>query len=409
MHILFIHQIFLSPKEAGSTRHFELAKYLVKKGNRVTIIGSTVSYLTGKVEERFKGKFLYKEVIGGVEIIRVLTYSKIHKSYVKRLLSFISFMISSIIGGLRTDKIDIVIACSPQIFTGISGYVLSKIKRVPFIFEIRDLWPKFAIEIGILTNSLIIFLAEFLEKFIYKKADYFIINSPGFYDHLKKFGIQQNKIFLIPNGVDTKIFMPENKYNRVRKDLELDKNFIVMYSGAHGLANSLDTIVHSARLLIDYPEIKFLFVGDGKEKKRLAKLRNEYKLRNVIFIDAQPKKRMPEFCNAADICVATLKKLDCFTTTYPNKIFDYMACGRPTILAIDGVAREVIEKAKAGEFVEPENPKNLAVTILKFYKNPILIEEYGMHARRYVVDHFDREKIAENLNSSLNKVLKSHI
>jgi len=406
MHILFIHQIFLSPREAGSTRHFELAKHLVKKGNRVTVIGSTVSYLTGEVEDRFRGKLLYKEVIEGVEIVRIWSYSKIHKSYVKRIFSFITFMISSIIYGLKIDKVDIIIACSPQIFTGISGYMLSKIKRVPFIFEIRDLWPRFAIEAGVLTNSILIFLARLLEKFIYKRADYFIINSPGFYEHLRKFGSKQDKIFLIPNGVDTKIFKPDKKYNQIRKELGLDKDFVVLYSGAHGLANSLDTIICSVMSLSDYPKIKFLFVGDGKEKRHLMKLRDNYKLKNVLFISAQPRSKMPEFCNAADVCLATLKKLDSFTTTYPNKIFDYMACGRPTILAIDGVAREVIEKAKAGEFVEPENPERLAQTILKFYHNRDLIKEYGMNARRYVVEHFDRAKIAENLNIILNEISK---
>ena len=402
MHILLIHQIFLSPKEAGSTRHFELAKYLVKKGNKVTIIGSTLSYLTGTVEDRLKGKFITRESIEGIEIIRAWAYSKIHKSYVNRFFSFISFMISSIIAGLKTKKVNIIIACSPQIFTGISGFVLSKLRGVPFIFEVRDLWPKFAIETGVITNPILIFLAEFLEKFIYKKADYFIINSPGFFSHLKKFGIKKEKIFLIPNGVDTKVFKPEDKYNRVRKELGLNDDFVVMYSGAHGLANNLDTIIHSARLLDDYHDIKFLFVGDGKEKPRLMKLTESYNLKNVIFAGAQPKEKMPEYCHAADVCIAILKKLDSFTTTYPNKIFDYMACGCPTILAIDGVAREVIEKAKAGEFVEPDNQEQLAQKVLKFYNSPELTKQYGINARRYVKDHFDREKIAENLNAALH-------
>jgi len=406
MHILFIHQIFLTPAEAGSTRHFELAKYLVKKGNKVTIIGSTVSYLTGTVEERFKGKFITRESIEGVEIVRSWAYSKIHKSYVSRFFSFISFMLSSIIAGLKTKKADVIIACSPQIFTGISGFVLSKLRKVPFIFEVRDLWPKFAIETGVITNSVIISLAEFLEKFIYKRADYFIINSPGFFSHLEKFGIKKEKIFLIPNGVDTRVFKPKDKYNQARKELGLNDDFVVMYSGAHGLANSLDTIIQSALLLVDYHDIKFLFVGDGKEKPRLMKLMESYGLKNVIFAGAQPKEKMPEYCNAADVCIAILKKLDSFTTTYPNKIFDYMACGRPTILAIDGVAREVIEKAKGGEFVEPDNQEQLAQKVLKFYNNPELIKQYGINARKYVEDHFDREKIAGNLNNVLNDVLK---
>ncbi|MHA1382078.1 MAG: glycosyltransferase family 4 protein, partial [Candidatus Helarchaeota archaeon] len=284
-------------------------------------------------------------------------------------------------------------------------YILSKIKKTTFIFEIRELWTKFAIETGVLNNSLAVFLAGFLEKFIYKRADYFIINSPGFYKHLEKFGVAKNKTFLIPNGVDTKIFKPDNKYNQVRKEFNLNKNFVVLYSGAHGLANSLDTIIESARLLKDRSDIKFLFVGDGKEKRHLVLIRDKYKLKNVIFVDAQSKSKMPEYCNAADVCLATLKKLDSFKTTYPNKIFDYMACGRPTILAIDGVAREVLEKAKAGEHVEPENPHQLARAVLKFFNNKDLITEYGKNARKYVIEHFDREKIAEYLNVILNEIL----
>jgi len=408
MHILLIHQYFVSPNEAGGTRHFELARYLIKKGHKITIIGSTISYLTGTSSSKYRRKILVRENIEGINIIRTYAYSGINKSYNNRLISFITFMISSIIAGLFVKNIDVIIASSPQIFVGISGYVVKKMKRVPFIFEIRDLWPKFAIDTGVLMSPLLIKLSNILEKFIYKKADYFIINSPGFYEHLDKFDIQKDKIFLIPNGVDTKIFRPDKKYNRVRKDLNLEKNFIVLYSGAHGLANCLETVIESARLLSNNPNIKFLFVGDGKEKRNLILLRDKYKLKNVIFVDAQPKSRIPEFCNAADVCLATLKKLNAFKTTYPNKLFDYMACGRPIILAINGVARELIEEAKAGEFVAPENPKQLACTILKFYYNRDLIEKYGINARKYVVKYFDREKIAENLNNILDSISKLH-
>ncbi len=406
MHVLFIHQIFLSPDEAGSTRHFELSKYLVEKGDRVTIIASTVSYLTGKVEDRFKGKFLYKEVIEGVEVVRAWVYSKIHKSYVKRFFSFVSFMVSSIIGGLKAGEVDVIIACSPQILTGISGYILSKIKRVPFIFEIRDLWPKFAIETRVLTNPILIALAKFLERSIYRRADYFIINSPGFYGHLADFKIPKERIFLIPNGVDTAIFKPGEKYNSVRKELGLDKNFVVMYAGAHGRANGLDTVIESARLLKDCPDITFMLVGDGKEKERLIKLRDSYALKNLLFVDAQPKRRMPEFCLASDVCLAILEKRDSFKLVYPNKLFDYMASGRPTILAIDGVAREIVEEARAGVFVEPENPEMLAEAVLNLYKNRKLLEEYGTNARKYVMTHFERARIAEELHDTLKRIVR---
>jgi len=406
MHILFIHQIFLSPDEAGSTRHFELARYLTKRGHRVTIIASTVSYLTGSVSQRFRGKFIYRENVEGVEIFRIWAYPEIHESYIKRFWSFISFMVSSILGGLVVGKIDIIIACSPQIFTGISGYILSKIKRVPFIFEIRDLWPKFAIETRVLTNQTLIFLAGLLEKFIYKKADYFIINSPGFYGHLDGFNIPRNRIFLIPNGVDTNIFKPGIKYNTVRKKLNLDGKFVVMYAGAHGRANGLDTVIESARLLKDYAGIIFLLIGNGKEKQRLMKLKDDLGLANLLFIDAQPKNKMPEFCNAADAGLAILLKREAFKTVFPNKVFDYMACGIPTILAIDGVIRRVLEESQAGVYVEPEDARALAEAVLNLYRNRNLLERYGINARRYALEHFDRSKISGYLNEVLCNIVE---
>lgn len=406
MFILFIHQLFLSPKEAGSTRHFELAKYLVKKGNRVTIIAGNVSYLTGEVDPKHRRRFLVKENIEGVEIIRAKTYSKIHKSYVSRFFSFLSFMVSSIMGGIKSGKPDLVIACSPQIFTGISGFILSRIRRIPFIFEVRDLWPKFAIDTGVLTNPHLIYAATRLERFIYKKADYVIINSPGFFDHLESSGVGKEKIFLIPNGADTTIFTPGDKQNEVRKELGYRDEFVAMYMGAHGLANSLETIIESARLLKDHPEIQFLLVGDGNKKESLIKLAAEYALTNVKFIAAQSRYLIPQYCQAADVCLATLKKIDAFKTTYPNKLFDYMACGRPTILAIDGVARQVLEAAQGGEFVDPENPEELAKSLLKLYKNPSLCTQYGKNARKYVVENFDREKIADKLFHTLRDLPK---
>lgn len=405
MHILFIHQVFLAPHEAGSTRHFELARYLVRKGHKVTIIGSSVSYLTGKIDPKCKGKFLHKENIEGVDIIRTWTYSKVNKSYVTRFISFISFMLSSIIGAFKAGKTDMIVACSPQIFTGISGIVVSKIKKIPFVFEVRDLWPKFAVETKVLTNPKLIKLAEGLEKFIYKRADHFIINSPGFYTHLEGFNIPREKIMFVPNGVDTDIFQPGEKDNQFRREFNLGNKFVIMYAGAHGKANDLKTVIETARLLKNHLEILFLFVGDGKERPALEKLKNEYNLNNVLFAGAQPKSRMPEICRSADVCLAILEKHPAFKTVYPNKVFDYMASARPILLAIDGVIRDVVEKANAGFFVKQENPQALAESVLKCYNKKEQLSEYGNNGREYVVRNFERKKTAENFKQDLEKLL----
>ena len=402
MHILFIHQHFLTPEEGGSTRHFELAKYLAGNGNKVTVIAGSVNYLTGKNSRRDGKKIPRREIVDGIEVIRTWAYPGIHKSYISRFFSFISFMISGIIAGFAIRKVDIVIACSPQIFTGISGAILAWIKRAPFVFEIRDLWPQFAIETGVLTNYLLVYLAGMLEKGIYTAADFFLVNSPGFIGHLEKFNIPRGKIFLIPNGSDTTVFCPGKKDNFIRSEFGLNEYFVAMYAGAHGLANGLDVLVESAKILKDRDNIMFVLVGDGKEKTRLMELSNSYDLKNIRFIDTQPREIIPDFFRAADVCLAVLQKKGSFKTVYPNKLFDYMASARPVILGIDGSAREVLEKAGAGIFVEPGNPGRLAEAVLELYNDRDRAKTYGDNGRKYVIENFDRRDIA----SRLEKVLK---
>jgi len=407
MHVLFIHQFFLTPAETGSTRHFELARHLVQSGHRVTVIRSNLNYMTGREDQVTPADLVGRGTVDGINMIRAWTYRGVHKNYSARLLGFLSFMASSLWSGLRLKDADIVIACSPQIFTGITGWLIGRLRRIPFVFEIRDLWPRFAIEMGVLKNPVFIALARGLEKFIYRRADSFIINSSGFASHLKRFGIPDDRVFLIPNGVNTEFFQPGQKNNSVRRDYWLDSNFIVMYAGAHGPANDLDTVLRAAELLKGHPDIKFLLVGDGKEKQRLINSAHQRQLDNIIFADAQPKENMPEFCHAADICLAILQKRDAFKTVYPNKLFDYMASGRPVILAIDGVGREILEKAEAGVFVEPENPEALAAVINGLYRDRKDLDQWGMNGRWYVQEHFERNKIAEKLKTVLENICEN--
>jgi len=406
MRILLIHQMFATAKEPGSTRHFELARYLVRQGHQVTVIGGTVNVLTGQVAERARRRLLSEEWADGVRVWRAYTFPGHNRSFLQRLLGFLSFMVTSLVGGLRAGEIDVVIAASPQIFTGISGWLIGRVRRVPFVFEVRDLWPDFVVAMGVLRQPLLIALAKGLERFIYRRADYFIINSPGFRAHLEGFGVPGERIFLIPNGADVEAFCPSPRDNQVRKELGLDGRFVVMYAGAHGAANDLETVVEAARLLRDEQGVRFLLVGDGKEKGNLRQLCERYRLDNVQFVGAQPKEVMPDFCTAADVCLAILKDIAAFRTVYPNKLFDYMAAGRPILIAIDGVARQVVEDAQAGVFVPPGDPQVLAEAVLALRDDPALLERYGANARRYVEAHFDRRKIAQELETVLERILR---
>lgn len=402
MHVLLIHQAFVSGDEAGGTRHFELAQHLARQGHRVTIIASPVSYLTGKASLSPRDAVVSSSD-GRVQIRRAWTYAALHRSFFTRVLSFLSFMVSSFIDGFRVREVDVVLGTMPPIFQAVSAYLLARARRIPFALEVRDLWPDFAIELGVLSNPVLIRASRWLERFLYVHADHLIVNSPGFAPHLCRVGANEKKIDLVPNGVEVGMFDPGDRGDAFRKELGLESRFVALYAGAHGLANDLGTILLAAKRLESHREVVFVLVGDGKERPNLVREAEELGLSNVRFVPAQPKSRMPGCLAASDVCLATLKPLPMFTTTYPNKVFDYMAAGRPTIVAIDGVIRDVIETAEAGKFVPPGDHEALAEAVLYYYNDSDMRHRDGTNARSYVGAHFDRPGQANKLAAVLEQ------
>lgn len=407
MKILLIHQAFVTGDEAGGTRHFEFAEYLTKRGYRFSVIASSVSYLTGKVVPSMRRGFFAEESQDGVQIIRTWAYSSIHESYIKRTFSFMSFMIGSFLAALKVHKVDIFWGTSPPILQALTAYAVSRLKRKPFLLEIRDLWPEFAIDMGILRNPILIRMAKALEKFLYHHADIIVANSPGFIPYITKYGVSTEKIELVPNGVDTSMFdVSTEKVDRIKKELNPEGKFVVLYTGAHGPANDLGTVIDAAERLKHYSDILFLFVGDGKDRSRLVEKAKHLSLRNVVFLPAKPKREMSEILAACNVCIAILKAIPMFTTTYPNKVFDYMAASKPTILAIDGVIREVVEKASAGMFVKPGDSNGLSLAVLEYYGDGNLCAKHGRNARKFVEENFDRRDHAKMFEQILEEMTK---
>jgi glycosyltransferase involved in cell wall biosynthesis len=266
--------------------------------------------------------------------------------------------------------------------------------KCPFLLEIRDLWPEFAIDMGVLTNPVLIRISRWFENFLYRHASHLIVNSPAYRDYLIGKRVHESKITLIPNGVDTKMFAPDADGGQIRKRFGLKGRFVVTYAGALGAANDIDTILRAANHLKREPNIQFLLVGDGKERLRLEAMAKEWNIHNVTFTGFYPKTDMSSILAASDTCVATLRDIPAFRTTYPNKVFDYMAAGRPIILGIDGVIRKVIEEAEAGIFVPPGDDFAMAEAVYELYKNPERAYSMGMAGRSYVEEHFDRKKQA---------------
>jgi glycosyltransferase involved in cell wall biosynthesis len=308
------------------------------------------------------------------------------------MLNFFSFMISSFLIGLSVKKVDLVWGTSPPIFQGVTAWILTRLKRVPFLFEVRDLWPAFAIAVGVLHQPLLIKLSEWLERFLYHRANLVVVNSPGYLSHVKARGAR--RVELIPNGTDTTMFNPLVDGQAFLHNHGLDGNFIALYAGAHGLSNDLGVVIEAAKILKHRTDITFVLLGDGKDKPKLQAQVVQEGLGNILFLPSIPKVEMPAALAAADACIAILKPIELYKTTYPNKVFDYMASGKPVVLAIDGVIREVVETAEAGIPIQPGDPQALANAILRLAGDKELSLRLGSNGRRYVVSHFDRANLA---------------
>jgi glycosyltransferase involved in cell wall biosynthesis len=395
MKILVIHQYYLRKNEGGGSRFNEMCKYWAENGYEITVIAGNVHYTTGNKDRKYRGKWTTREDDGQIDVIRCFVSSSYIRNFLGRFIGYFSFLLSSIYAGVfQTRNIDLIVSSSPPLSVGLTGLILSFFKRCPFIFEMRDLWPDSAVQSDVLKNKFLIRFSYWLEDISYRKASTIVVLTPAFKTYLIKKGIPEEKIVFIPNAADLALFKLGNKDNWVRKKNNLSEKFIILYTGAHGKANGLLQIMKAAELLRDYEDIVFMLVGDGMEKPKLKEYAKDHSLKNVIFIDTQSKNIIVDFVNASDVCIAVLKKLDVFKTVYPNKIFDYMACAKPIIIGIDGVARKLIMDAKCGLFIEPEDYNRLKDAVLFFYNNKEVCVKYGNNGRKFVEENFSRKEMA---------------
>lgn len=365
------------------------------------MVASDVNYLEG----RKQGGVEKQETIEGVRVIRAAMPAVLHKSFFLRAVAFLCHMVSSFAWAVRQKRIDLVMGTSPSLFQALAAYGVSVVRRRPFLLEIRDLWPDFAIEMGVVRSPLLIFLARRIENLLYRRSRHIVVNSPAYAEYLVEKGVPRPKITLISNGVDPTMFDPQETGRRIRAEYKLEGKFVVVYAGAIGAANDIPTIVNAARRLASDPTIHFLLVGDGNARPKIASAIADLGLTNVTLTSTRPKNQMGDVLGAADACVATLRNLPMFRTTYPNKVFDYMAAGRPTILGIDGVIRDVIEKADGGLFVTPGDDAELAEKVLWLKQNPERARQMGANARRHVVRYFNRLDHAQAFEQLLRQLV----
>lgn len=410
MKILLLHQYFLEEDDPGGSRWNEMTKTCTAQGHEVTVIAGMMHANGLEKRQEYKGKYFVKKQQGRVNVQRTHVSESYNNGFLGRLWGYFSFMFSSLWAGLFKvkGKYDVVIVTSPPLFVGISGYLIARFKKAPMVFEIRDLWPESAIDTGVLTNKWVIKMAYAVEKFIYKKARLINVLTPAFYNTLRdKKNIKESKLIMIPNAADFSLseeILRTFDRNEFRKQNNLEGYFVITYVGAHGVANHLEQVLEAGKALED-TNVLFLLIGQGMEKARLMKLAEKMALKNVRFIDSVPKKEVFKYIIASEMGASVLKKVDTFKTVYSNKTFDYFSCKKPILMAIDGVSRELVEKAKAGTYVEPENISEYNRIIREYLINPHRLTREGENGYQFARQNFDREVLANQYLTEIRKII----
>ena len=406
MRILFLSHYFPPEVNAPASRTYEHCKQWVKNGHQVTVVTCAPNHPHGELYEGYRNKLWQGEEKDGIRIIRLWTYITANEGFFKRTLNYVSYMVAVMFATPFLPKADVVISTSPQFFNGLVGYFVSRFKRIPWVLEIRDLWPESILVVGAIKNKTIIKLLEFLELFAYRKADLIVPVTDAFERYMVGKGIAPEKIDVIKNGVDLNFYQASALDNPLAYELGLQGKFIASYFGTHGMAHHLETVLEAAQILKAQRDIVFLMVGDGADKARLVAMRETMGLENVRMIGQQPKDKMPLLWGLSSVSLVLLKKSDLFKKVIPSKIFESMAMQRPIILGVAGESREIIETANSGRCIEPENGKQLAEQVMALYSNATLCVNLGENGRRYVAEHFDRAVLAGRFESRMQLLVK---
>jgi len=385
---------------APAGRAAELSRLWVEEGHEVTVLTGFPNHPTGVVPTEYRAKLLHltaHENYNGVQVIRTWLLPFPNRKAYERMLNYSSFCVSSALSGVFAPQPDVVIASSPQLLVGLSGWWLARCKRVPFVFEVRDLWPESLAAVGAGNASSMLHrsLAR-IAGFLYQNCDCLVIVTPAFKDHIvEQYGIRPEKIWVVENGVDTTLFRPRTPDPSFRFKWNADNRFVVSYIGTLGMAHGLETVVEAASCLqTAAPEVLFLLVGEGAEKERIAAMVRSRGLTNVRFVGQQPRESIPDYISSSDVCLVPLKRAELFKTVLPTKMLEFMACARPVILGVDGHARKVLEDANGGIVIPPENPEALVKAILRLAADRTLRETMGSSARQYVLQNFSRQQTA---------------
>jgi colanic acid biosynthesis glycosyl transferase WcaI len=384
MKILILTQYF--PPEIGATpiRLFEIAKELSRQGHEVAIVTAMPNYPEGKTFSGYRGKLYLKEEMEGISVIRTWIYPATGKG-IKRLLNFFSFTFTSSLGLIRASKPDYIFIESPPLFLGISGYLASRLKRLPYIFNVADLWLDEMLEQGIIKKRIPWHLAKKLELFLYRRA--FVINAvtEGIVEEIVKDDkVTAQKVLFLPNGINLELFQPLPPDKELAMVLGVSGKKTFLYAGVHGYAQGLETILEAASILKDRQDLAFLMVGAGPVKENLQHKAQSEHLENMIFCSSYAYSAMPRIYSLAAAAIVPLRKGKLHEQARPSKILPPLACALPVIYSGRGEGARLIEEGRCGLVVEPENPQALAEAVVTLADDPQLASELGRKGRELV-------------------------
>ena len=396
MHILFLTDNFPPESNAPASRTFEHCREWVRAGHRVTVITCAPNFPKGKVFDGYRNRLWQQEQMDGIRVIRVWSYITANEGFVRRILDYQSFMFAATLAAPFVRGVDVVVGTSPQFFTACAAYLVSRIKRIPFVFELRDMWPESIKAVGAMKDSAVIRFLERVEMFLYRKAVRIVTVTHAFKRTLMRRGIDGSKIDVVTNGVDLSHFAPQTKDAGLVQQLALQDTFVAGYIGTHGMAHALETLLEAAAALQQMPgaqNVRLLFLGDGARKLDIVAKSQAMGLRNVLFLESVPKHQVVRYWSVLDVSVIHLRKTELFTTVIPSKLFECMGMGIPVLHGVAGESADIVNRERVGEVFESENAQQLVAALLRMRDQPAAYASFQQNglaaARRY-----DRKNLA---------------
>ncbi|MCA9542812.1 MAG: glycosyltransferase family 4 protein [Myxococcales bacterium] len=406
MHVLLLALNYYPDKLGNAPLMTGMAEGLVARGHQVTVVCAFPHHETGRIDDAYRGKALARETRNGVRILRTYIYAP-EGGAVAKMANYASFTATAFMVSQLVREVDVIFTPSPPLTLGLVDYALSRMRRVPFVYNLQDLFPEAAVRLGVLTNPQMIAAFERLEAFVYRKAHTLSVISEGFRSYLLDKGVPDDKIAVIPNYTDTDFIQPRPQAgNPFRKAHGLEDAFVVQFSGRMGYSQGLETVVEAWRLLADLPALRLMMVGDGQARPMIDRELGDDA--RVIRLPVQPREVLPDLLAAADVGLAPLRH-GMAGTSVPSKMFGIMAAGRAIIAGVDAGsdAEALIHTARCGHVVPPEDPKALAAAIRAAYEDRALTRQQGENARAHVVAEHSHKVVVDRYEAMLQAVVES--